>query len=247
MFLELFFFGLIGLSIGSFGSAFIHRLHTNATLGGRSRCPHCKKTIRWYDLIPLFSYIALGGSCRNCDARISPIYPILELATLNIFLFAVALYPGNLLLAFITGCILAFLFFACVYDTLYQQIPDVCSILIGLLAIVLMVLGGSYVSSFLGALLPFVWFGGQWMATKGKAVGTGDIFLATSIGLWLGFERSIVFLFGSYISGAILVIILLLFRLLPPNEKRIAFGPFLGMGALIALLGGGNWYLQLLG
>ncbi len=83
----LYFLSLIlGLIIGSFLNVLIYRTEKNLSLGGRSFCPRCKKQLFWYDNIPLFSYLWLGGRCRFCHKKISVWYPIIEMTTGLIFL-----------------------------------------------------------------------------------------------------------------------------------------------------------------
>jgi len=77
---------LFGISLGSFLNVIIYRLPKDEKISGRSRCPHCKKVICWYDLIPVFSFIMLSGKCRYCHQKISLQYPLVEIATGILFL-----------------------------------------------------------------------------------------------------------------------------------------------------------------
>lgn len=79
---------IVGLLFGSFGSVILHRLGEEITrkklrsvLVGRSHCPHCKHTLEWYDLFPLFSWLATGGKCRYCKKKVSHRYPLLEIGS----------------------------------------------------------------------------------------------------------------------------------------------------------------------
>src|SRR4051812_27146735 len=81
---------IVGSVLGSFGLALADRSLDDKTFLGRSYCPKCKKTLRWYDLFPIFSYLLLKGKCRSCHKKISLEYPIVEIimALLISFLFA---------------------------------------------------------------------------------------------------------------------------------------------------------------
>ncbi len=84
----IFFIFLFGLIIGSFLNCLLWRLHTGESVNGRSYCPHCRHKIVWYDNIPLLSYLVLRGRCRHCHQKISPQYPIVELITAILFVYA---------------------------------------------------------------------------------------------------------------------------------------------------------------
>src|SRR3989338_6713472 len=77
---------ILGLCIGSFLNVVILRLEKSESIGGRSYCPHCKHPLTWFDLIPVFSFLFLGGKCRYCKAKISWQYPMVEIGTAVIFL-----------------------------------------------------------------------------------------------------------------------------------------------------------------
>ncbi len=79
---------LIGLVIGSFLNCLIWRLYKNETIGGRSYCPQCRQSIAWYDNIPVLSFFILRGKCRHCQKKISWQYPLVEIITAILFLFA---------------------------------------------------------------------------------------------------------------------------------------------------------------
>ncbi|MDD5055067.1 MAG: prepilin peptidase [Candidatus Peribacteraceae bacterium] len=242
-----FFFGLLGLSVGSFGNVLIHRIHTGESIGGRSHCPHCGKLIRWFDLIPLVSFLFLRGKCRHCKKRISAQYPLVELGSAGLFLLALALTPDDPWIALLQAIALESLFLGAVYDALHEQLPDLFTWPIIVVGAILLVFRGDILSSIGGALTPLVWFGGQWLLSRGKLVGTGDIFLASALGWWLGFKGSLILLFMSYISGAVIILLLLATRVLSLRQKRIPFGPFLAIGGLAGLLGIGEqliWFVR---
>ncbi len=239
-------FGVIGLALGSFGNVLVLRFYSGEGIGGRSHCPKCRRVLRVHDLIPLFSYLWLRGHCRTCKERISIQYPLVEAGSMLLFLLALFLSPHDPLLAFLTGSVLYFVFLSCVFDFHHEELPDAFTIVIAILGLIIVLLSGNILSSLLGACVPLVWLGGQWAITRGQAVGSGDIFLATAIGFWLGVKGSIVMMFGSYMVGAIIVLFLLVTGKLSHTKKRIAFAPFIGISTLLALLGVGDLYLKIL-
>jgi len=244
------FFPLLGLILGSFGNVLLLRIRSEDTILGRSQCPKCKKTLAWYDLVPVLSFLFLRGHCRLCDKKISVQYPLVELGSMALFLFSILLFPDDIFKAFLTACALYFLFLACVYDGLHSQIPDVFTELLALIVLVSIgrdfLYGSVLFPHFLGAIIPFAWFGIQWLISKGKAVGSGDIFLGAVLGLWLGTSGAVTMLLLSYMVGAMVIGLLFITKILSTRQKRIAFGPFMGIATLLTLLGIQDAYLSLL-
>jgi leader peptidase (prepilin peptidase)/N-methyltransferase len=78
-------FFILGLIIGSFLNVVVYRLNLAESILGRSQCPHCKAKVRWYDNVPLLSFVLLGAKCRDCGEKISWQYPILEFFTGVVF------------------------------------------------------------------------------------------------------------------------------------------------------------------
>ncbi len=243
MSLEVFFFGAFGLAFGSFGNVLLLRLKRGESLLGRSHCMSCKRILGVFDLIPVLSYALLGGRCRWCSRHISLQYSIVEMFSAVLFILAAILFPTDLPRAVLTAGLLYVLLLACVFDVLYEKLPDVCSLTIAFLGLVLAAMTHHLSSSLLGAALALVWFGGQWILSQHRAVGTGDIFLSSALALWLGFRGTIAMLLLSYVVGAISVLLLLGLGTISMKQKRIAFGPFLAMGAVLSMLGVGQVYL----
>lgn len=234
---ELLLFAILGLAFGSFGNVLVVRLANGESINGRSHCMSCRKTLDIFDLVPVFSYALLGGRCRHCGTHVSLQYSIVELLSAFVFLLAAATFPLSLLSAVLTAALLYFLLLSSVFDALHQELPDAFTLAIACIAFVLTAISGDIFSSLLGVLLCLVWFGGQWVFTKGKAVGTGDIFLSSALALWLGLRGSVAMLLFSYMVGAIVILLLLALGAITMKQKRIAFGPFLAIGALLSFLG----------
>lgn len=244
-------FALLGLALGSFGNVLIARIRTAESFGGRSHCPHCKKTIAWFDLFPLLSFAVLGGRCRACKKSISVQYPLVECGSMLVFLLGLSLSPLDPVRGLSTAFALYFLLLACAYDGIYQQIPDAFTAAFTLAVFVNLALAGDFtmiLPHLLGALLGASWFGLQWALSRRKAVGTGDIFLSAAIGLWLGVSHAVTMLILSYMLGAIIVMLLIAGKriVFTFKDERIAFGPFMGAATVLTLLGAGEAYLSLL-
>lgn len=221
------FLFLFGLIIGSFVSALSYRLPRGITIKkGRSFCPNCKKSIAWFDNIPLLSYILLNGKCRNCNQGISTRYPFIEAATGILFV----LIGPNFFLLFVTVILMTLL----VIDWENMILPDEV-IFWGVAASLVYLLFFSQtfylnlLAGFVSALLFLVIF----FITLGRGMGLGDVKLAFLIGLVLGMKLIIIWLLASFISGGIIAAVLLLFGR-ANMKQRIAFGPFLIFGFFVA-------------
>lgn len=216
---------------------------------GRSYCPKCRTTIRAKDLIPLLSYIFLRGRCRDCGKTISWQYPAVELATALAFVGLFLRY--SLSEEFIIYCIYtAFLIIVFVFDLKHYLILDrvmlpaaVISFVGGLL------IGLGFQRILIGAIIGGGFFMIQFLISRGKWIGGGDIRLGAVIGLMLGWEKLLAALFISYLAGSFFGL-----GLVASGRKkwqsRLPFGVFLTAGTLIALIWGGdliNWYMDLLG
>lgn len=211
---------LLGLSIGSFLNVLIDRLPKGRTIWGRSQCDYCNKKLRWYELIPIVSYIIQKGRCRRCHKRLSIQYPLVEFITGIGFVF---LYPQ--FVSLIIFCALLVVFVA---DLKYQIIPD--SMLV--IAAIGAGLGGLWVNALagLGAALFFYML---WRITRGRGMGFGDVKLACVLGLLLGFPGIVIALYAAFLTGAIVGVILIL-RGKAGLKSKIPFGPFLILGFVFA-------------
>jgi leader peptidase (prepilin peptidase) / N-methyltransferase len=225
--LQLFKFSL-GLIFGSFIAALTYRYVRNiSNMKGRSFCDNCKKQIAWYDNIPLFSFIFLGGKCRNCKKTISPRYPLIELScAIGFLLIDFQFVPLALF------CILAIIF---IIDLENQIIPDVF-IFIGII-LSLFLNHGSFLSNLLAGLICATFLLLVHIFTKGRGMGLGDVKFALLGGLIVGLPLSPVWLFVAFLTGAIVGIILISGKKAGLKSK-IAFGPFLVISIPITLLWG---------
>ena len=255
------FLFIFGTAIGSFLNVLIDRLPKGRSINGRSKCDFCKKQLSGWDLIPVISFIILGGKCRYCHKKLSFYYPLVEVITGTIFvlifnlkflIFNQFLNLNNLifienfkfqisnllsLLASlgIISCLIV-IFFA---DLKYQIIPDSIQIIFFLLSTIyhlgsrisISQFPNFLVSGFL-VMLPILFL---WWVTKGKGMGFGDVKLAFNIGFLLGTKAGLLSLYFAFIVGAVIGLFLILMKK-SKLKSKIAFGPFLVIGTVTMLI-----------
>ena len=260
MWVFIFFFGL---AIGSFLNVCIYRIpRADVSIHSprRSFCPECSNPINVYDNIPVLSYLLLRGKCRQCRAKISVLYPLVELATAGLFLGMY--YRFGLTLEFLLAlAFIAVLLPIAVIDAQHYIIPNVL-IVTGLVLGLVIVCGIAYQRSDVwylltrligavagGAALWLVAVVGSAILRK-KAMGGGDIKLMAFIGLFLGAWPELAMVIGfSALSGAIVGTVLIVSGV-KSRQSPIPYGPFLaGAAVLVLLWGDGLWhqYLQFVG
>lgn len=187
----------------------------------RSFCDFCGRQLRWYENIPVVSWVIQGGRSRCCGKRLDITYPIVELLV-GILFVAVGFNLIGWLIA-------ALLVFSAAVDAKYQILPDFSTIILVILALFfgsgnILVAGGAA-----GLLL------GLNLITRGKGMGMGDVKLAVFMGLFLGWPKIIIAFYTAFISGAIVGLVLLVTKR-AERKSTIAFGPFLIFGTGVA------WY-----
>ncbi|MEK9135255.1 MAG: prepilin peptidase [Patescibacteria group bacterium] len=244
------FIFVFGLMVGSFLNCVIYRLEQGKSfLRGRSFCPNCKHQLSWQDLIPIFSFLILGGKCRYCSQKISWQYPLVELFTGIIFL-SILLTNSNIYAMAYLLLVSCFFIIIFVYDLKHYIIPDKVvfpaigvALAYDLLRFDLLGRSNLLASAFgaAGFFLAIV------LISRGKGMGIGDIKLAFLMGLFLGWPNIIVALFLAIFLGAIMGIGLIISGK-KTLKSEVPFGPFLTIGAFSALFWGEkiiNFYFNL--
>ncbi len=242
------FLFVLGSVIGSFLNVLIDRIpNEEDIIWTPSHCDHCKKRLRWFELIPLVSYVISRGRCRRCKKKLSLQYPVIEFLTGIGFVLLFQLFFVSWPLLIALYAILAAAIAIFVIDLKHQIIPD--SMLMFLLGIAL-VLGyflppGSRMTYLANGVAAGTFFFLLWIMTRSKGIGFGDVKLVSIIGLFLGHPKTVIALYAAFLTGAILSVILIISRR-AGMKSRIAFGPFLIIGAGIAALWGDHiWRLWL--
>ncbi|MBL7154899.1 MAG: prepilin peptidase [Candidatus Portnoybacteria bacterium] len=230
------FIFLFGLSVGSFLNVVICRLKSKEPiLLSRSHCPHCGTVLKWFDLIPLLSFLIQKGKCRYCGQKISPQYPLVELATGLSFLIIFNQFPIFNLFFYLI--IISFLIVIFVYDLKHYLIPDkIVFPAIGL-TFLYQFFENSFLNSLLAALLAAGFFLSLVLISKGKWMGLGDVKLVGLMGLVLGWPNICLALFLAFLSGAIVGIGLIIAGK-KGLKSQIPFGPFLSANTVVVLFYG---------
>jgi leader peptidase (prepilin peptidase)/N-methyltransferase len=239
---------VLGAVIGSFVSVVAYRVpRKESFVAGRSKCPECEAQIASYDNIPIVSYLILRGRCRHCGARISPRYPLVELAL-------AVLYPATyLVLEPDAGDVALGLVFVTMLATvtltdLERRVIPNAVLIAGVVAGVAIAvptdpdgiaeraIAAAAAGGFL-LVVALAWSGGM---------GMGDVKLGAVMGLYLG--RAVApALVAAFASGAFVGIVLLLRYGADARKRAVPFGPFLSLGGVVGLLAGDeivDWYLD---
>lgn len=250
-------FFIFGLAIGSFMNVLAlrydggHFLFDPTVIGGRSHCPHCKHTLRWFELVPLASFLIQRGRCRNCGARIGIQYPLVELLSGAIFVSVPWALPqsswffvGLWILALETLLLIAYI------DLRLRIIPDELTVLLALAAIFETVfLGNAWTGHALGALFGAGFFGLLALATRGKGMGMGDVKLGLPLGFLFGWPNILLLYAAAFVIGAVVGVILILTRK-KSRKSEVPFAPFLVLGAYLTFFFGASaiaWYFRIIG
>ena len=249
------FIFVTGACIGSFLNVCIYRIPLDQSVAfPGSHCPQCKKSISWYDNIPILSYFILRGKCRSCKASFSPRYAVVEATTAILFLL-IWLQYGWTVLTPIFFLVVSSLLLATFVDLDHMIIPDRVSI------------GGMIAGVILSTLFPviheqtthlqglltsgiglLIGFGSLWLvsvlgrwAFKKDAMGFGDVKLLGAIGAFLGWRGV---LFTIMISSLLGTVVGLAFIVGGKHEwqSKIPYGPYLAVGAIVWILWGTVWW-----
>lgn len=271
---------LLGLAMGSFAGASVWRLRarqlvrdkkdgepydkaelkrllplTKASLkDDRSRCLHCQHVLRWYDLLPLVSWLGTKGRCRYCKQPIGSFEPLMELGTAIVFVLFTAtwqhtygLQPLEMVLLGLWLAALTMLAILFAYDLKWFLLPD--SIVFPLIGLAVVIVGLTLTIKHLDVAGALLSSGGSvlvlaglyfvlWFISQGKWVGFGDVKLGIALGLLLmDWQLALLALFLANFIGTIIVLPGLVTRKLS-RQTQVPFGPLLIAGFFIALIAG---------
>lgn len=224
------FVGLYGLVIGSFLNVCIFRIPKGEGIARtRSHCMNCGYELKWYDLIPVFSYIGLRGRCRKCKEKISIQYPLVE--SLNALLYVLIFLADGFSLLSVVYCLMASaLIVLSVIDERTRTIPYSINIFLMLLGVVRVLLDyRQWYIYIIGAVVMGVFIFILWYA---GGMGGGDLLLMIAAGLLLGYKGVILALFAGCIVGSVIHLIRMKFF---GAERKLSFGPYLAIGIILSM------------
>lgn len=258
---------IFGTAVGSFLNVIIYRTRLGETwIKGRSRCDDCKKTIAWYDNVPLLSYVLLGAKCRFCKKPLSISHPVVEGLTGILFVwwyvagflfFQLSQQPFNVLQPLFWLAVGLILLVITIVDLREMIIPDSAVVALFILTLLyrlgLTAVGVMQVADLRNALVSMVlaglFFFLLWLGTKGRGMGFGDVKLAFPLALLLGWPKVLVWIFLAFTIGAVVGVVLMALGRVK-FKQAVPFGPFLVLGTLLSLIWGDAliaWYLGMLG
>ena len=232
---------LVGMCCGSFVNMLVYRTAFKYELlkgkkkikNKRSVCDFCGRQLRWYENVPVVSWLIQKGRSRCCDNPLPWQYPIVEIGTGVLFLLILGRPSGSPVQMVLGAVVITMLMFSLVFDAKYMILPDWSTVVLIIVAGLRLFLNGfewHFLISGLGAMgfLSFLY-----LITKGKGMGFGDVKLAIFMGLWLGWPRILVAFYVAFIVGAVVGVILMVKKKLK-RKSIIAFGPFLILGIIVA-------------
>jgi len=252
--LRLVFVAAAGLVFGSFFNVVIYRLPRGLNLSRPpSTCPGCGARIKPYDNIPVLSYVLLGGKCRRCRRRISPVYPAVELLTALGFVLVYFHAGRKLGLEFFAGCLFtAALIVLGFIDAEHQVLPDAITMPGLVLALAYsffrsdLTFRGALLGAVVGGGFLLVVYGAYRLIRKKEGLGMGDVTMMLMVGAALGPARTLLVLILASLAGALFGLYLVA-RKGKDFQFALPFGTFIAPAAFAAMIWGQrivSWYLS---
>ncbi len=249
------FIFILGNILGSFINCLSWRYaHKKKVVFERSECPKCKSRLKWWENIPIFSFLWLKGKCRYCSVKIPLNYWLAEIV--GGLLFVLVFYfnnglqtidPVKMIFEFFIVSVFLFVF---LHDILYKEIlSGAIWLSVAVVLIYHLFTGVDMLSVLLGGFLGFSFFAFQYFISKGKWIGGGDVRFGLLLGLLLGWQKTVIALLLSYWLGALVGLFLIISKKSKMNSE-LPFGTFLVIGTLITMYWGENiirWYSNIIG
>lgn len=236
----------------------------SSPLQDRSQCLHCSYKLKWYDMIPIFSWLSLGGKCRNCRKPIGWFEFLMEIGVAAFFVLSYIFWPGGIatglalahfILWLAAGVVMAMLF---AYDVKWFLLPDALNIALAVIGLAIVGVSAAETQDIGGTLLTALGslaalsglYAALYFVSKGRWVGFGDVKLGVGLALILvDWQLAIVAVFLANLIGCLIVIPLLASKKIARNS-HIPFGPLLIAGAIFAWFIGWRileWYMGTIG
>ena len=239
---------LLGLCVGSFLNVLIYRIPLEQEfVKTPSHCMSCGHPLKWYELIPVFSWVAQGGKCRSCGVRLSAQYPIVEALNGSMWLLTAVLFKGDWLTVALYCGLFSMLLVLSVIDWRTYIIPNGINLTIFVLGLVRLATDfanwPTYIIGMASVSLVFLLLH---ILTGGNGLGMGDVKLVAAAGLLLGWPKMILAVLVGSVSGAVIHPT----RMKGGAGHKLAFGPYLAAGIWFSALVGQpliSAYLSLFG
>lgn len=253
--MTIFLIVLAGLVWGSFLNVVIYRLPRDMSLvRPPSACTGCGARVRPVDNVPILSYIFLGGKCRNCGRKISPVYPLVEGLTALGFVLVYTTSGRMVSPEFLAGCVFTSALIALGFiDYFHQILPDAITMPGLVLALVYsffrddLTFRGALVGAVTGAGFLLLVYGAYLLIRRKEGLGMGDVTMLLMIGAFLGLQRTLLTLLLGSFFGALAGVFMIL-RRGKDFQFALPFGTFLAPAAFVSMLWGERivrWYLSL--
>lgn len=244
------FVTIFGLLIGSFLNVCIYRIPRGESISfPPSHCTSCNYRLKWYDLVPVFSFLFLKGRCRNCGEKISPRYPIIELANCLLYVAVYSVYgiSPELVKFALLGSLLIVIGMIDLDTTDVYFKTTMTGIILGTVWIVFSYFTtGEFLSYVMGGALAGGLIAVIILLTHG--MGWGDFEICLMLGLFLGLRLSALMLFLSFLIGGMTGLILILAGK-KSRKDYIPFGPSIAAAGIVTMIIGNgiiSWYLSLI-
>lgn len=239
---------LLGTCVGSFLNVLIYRIPKGEEfVKTPSHCMTCGHPLKWYELIPVVSWLAQGGKCRSCGVKLSAQYPVVEAVNGAMWLLTGILFRGDWLTVGLYCLLFSMLLVLSVIDWREFIIPNGINLVIFLLGVVRLVTDlGNWPLYLIGMLSVGLVFLLLHIATGGNGLGMGDVKLVAAAGLLLGWPRMILAILVGSLAGALIHSA----RMKRGAGRKLAFGPYLAAGIWFSALVGDTLitaYLSLFG
>jgi leader peptidase (prepilin peptidase) / N-methyltransferase len=242
---------LIGAAVGSFLNVCIHRLpRHDSVMHPPSQCPHCGRRLRWFENIPIVSWVALRARCAGCKEPISVMYPLVELLTAAVFVLAYLKF-GTTPMFGVRLLFASAMIVLAVTDLRERLLPNAITypgVVIGLLCSLFLPPGilSAVVGVLLGAGVPFL-IGEAFYRLRGiEGLGMGDVKMLGMVGAFLGWQLALFTLFAASMLGVLIGVPLTVLK--RDRYYQIPLGTFLALGALVSAFVGDEivqWYAGL--
>ena len=228
---------LFGLCVGSFLNVLIYRIPKGEEfVKTPSHCMKCGHNLKWYENIPLFSWLIQGGKCRACGVKLSAQYPIVEALNGAMWLLTGIVFRGDWITVALYCGLFSMLLTLTMIDWRTYTIPNGINLTIFILGLIRLVTDLQnwplYVVGMLSVSLVFLLL---YVLTRGNGLGMGDIKLVGAAGLLLGWQNMLLAVLVGSVSGAVIHSV----RMRHGEGHKLAFGPYLAAGMWLAALAGG--------